>query len=139
MRLLLFSLAVFGGLIAGCTRTPVPTGTVQVAKAVNQVANSVANELADVSVESPVNDSTEGLFAKPVRLKAGNTFIDTEVGHAAPYVADIDRDGKLDLLVGQFDGGKLKICKNVGSNEKPLYAPPKFFEAGGEIVTTAAS
>src|SRR5437016_5228905 len=38
----------------------------------------------------------------PVRLEAAGKPIDTDVGHAAPFVCDIDGDGKLDLLVGQF-------------------------------------
>ncbi|HET6164471.1 MAG TPA: hypothetical protein VFG37_12440, partial [Planctomycetota bacterium] len=38
----------------------------------------------------------------PVRIEAGGAPIDTEIGHAAPFVGDFDEDGVNDLLVGQF-------------------------------------
>lgn len=48
---------------------------------------------------------TSGLAAElapPVRLEAGGKPIDTDVGHAAPWVADVDGDGIQDLLVGDY-------------------------------------
>lgn len=75
---------------------------------------------------------------KPVRLEAAGQAIDTEIGHAAPYVYDFDKDGKRDLLVGQFGEGKLKIYKNLGTNEKPRFGEPSWFEAGGEVATVPA-
>lgn len=74
-------------------------------------------------------------LADPIRLMAGGKLVDTEIGHAAPYLADIDRDGNRDLLVGQFGGGKLKIHRNIGSNQNPDYEAPKFLEANGQIVS----
>lgn len=75
---------------------------------------------------------------KPVRLEAGGKPIDTEIGHAAPYVYDFDRDGKRDLLVGQFAGGKLQIYRNVGTDAAPKFGDVEWFRAGGEIATTPA-
>ena len=69
----------------------------------------------------------------PVRLKAGGQLIDTDVGHAAPFLADIDGDGDRDLLVGQFGGGKLKIFPNVGTEQKPAYGECTWLKAGGEL------
>lgn len=73
-------------------------------------------------------------FEEPRRLKAGDEFVDTLIGHAAPYIADFDRDGKLDLLVGQFGGGKLRFYKNTGTNAVPEYAKFRYFQIGGEDV-----
>lgn len=78
-------------------------------------------------------------LGKPVRLEAAGEAIDTDIGHAAPYVYDFDRDGKRDLLVGQFGEGKLRIYRNVGSNEKPGFAKVEWFMAGGEVGTVPAS
>ncbi|GIW91034.1 MAG: hypothetical protein KatS3mg109_1466 [Pirellulaceae bacterium] len=58
-------------------------------------------------------------FLAPVPLEAAGQPIDTEVGHAAPFVGDFDGDGVKDLLVGQFGGGALWIFRNVGTNREP--------------------
>jgi len=78
-------------------------------------------------------------FERPVRLEAGGRAIDTDIGHAHPLLYDFDRDGKRDLLVGQFGGGKLRIHKNIGTNESPKFAEMTWFMAGGEIATVPAS
>ncbi len=72
-------------------------------------------------------------LSKPVRLDAAGKPIDTDVGHAAPYVYDLDRDGKRDLLVGQFGEGKLRIYRNVGTNEEPRFGEAAWFEAEGDV------
>jgi hypothetical protein len=55
-------------------------------------------------------------FAAPVRMQAGGEPVRVErPGYAAPCWADIDGDGKKDLLVGQFNGGKIRIFKNRGN------------------------
>jgi hypothetical protein len=76
---------------------------------------------------------TTGELAPPVRLDAAGKPIDTDIGHAAPFVVDWDQDGKLDLVVGQFGEGKLKIFRNLGSTSKPQYAEPSWFEAAGSV------
>src|SRR6516164_3391198 len=69
-------------------------------------------------------------FLPPVRLEAAGKPIDTEVGHAAPFVVDFDGDGVKDLLVGQFGDGILWFYKNVGTNEHPQYAAGVKFKDG---------
>jgi len=72
-----------------------------------------------------------GDLAPPVRVEAGGKPIDTDVGHAAPYVTDWDGDGVNDLLVGQFGGGALWIFRNEGTNAAPKLAAGAKFKEGG--------
>ena len=69
-------------------------------------------------------------LAKPVLLKSGEELIDTDIGHAAPYIYDWNRDGLRDLLVGQFGEGKLRIYLNEGSEKRPRYGAFSWFKAG---------
>lgn len=72
-----------------------------------------------------------GDFEKPIRLKAGDQYIRVESpGFAAPCVADIDRDGKPDLLVGQFNKGKIRVLKGLGGMK---FAPGEWLMAGGQV------
>ncbi len=83
---------------------------------------------------------TTGEFEKPVLIMAGGKPIDVEIGHAAPYLYDFDCDGKCDLLVGQFGGpGKLRIYRNTGTDQKPVYADHQWLMADGVVATTPVS
>jgi hypothetical protein len=68
----------------------------------------------------------------PVRLEANGKPIDTDTGHAAPFVIDFDGDGVQDLLVGQFGDGLLWIYRNEGTNAKPKLATGVKFKDGSE-------
>ena len=71
-------------------------------------------------------------LAAPVRLEAGDdgSLIDTDIGHAAPFVGDFDGDGTQDLLVGQFGDGLLWIYRNEGSDAEPRLAAGRLFKQG---------
>jgi hypothetical protein len=70
-------------------------------------------------------------FSEPVRLKAGEEFVKVESpGWAAPCWHDVDRDGKEDLVVGQFRGGKMKVYRGLGDGK---LAPGEWLKAGGEV------
>jgi len=71
-------------------------------------------------------------LAPPVRLEANGKPIDTEMGHAAPFVCDWDGDGVRDLLVGQFGGGVLWIFCNEGTNAEPKLAAGVKFKQGAK-------
>jgi hypothetical protein len=71
-------------------------------------------------------------LSPPIRITAGDQFIDVDTGHAAPFFGDIDGDGVKDLLVGQFSGGKMRIYHNSGTNAAPKFDKFTWFQAGGE-------
>ena len=71
-------------------------------------------------------------FAPPVRIEAAGKPIDTDVGHAGPFVGDFDGDGINDLLVGQFGEGIHWIFKNEGTNAEPKLAAGTKFKDGNE-------
>ena len=71
-------------------------------------------------------------LAQPVRLEAAGKPIDTDIGHAAPFVCDFDQDGIKDLLVGQFGQGILWIYRNEGTNSQPRLATGIKFKQGKE-------
>lgn len=85
-----------------------------------------------MGVGTPGPTSLGNALLPPVRIEAGGKPIDTEVGHAAPWVADIDGDGVQDLLVGQFGGGVLWVFHNEGTNAQPKLAAGVKFQAGGK-------
>jgi hypothetical protein len=77
-------------------------------------------------------EGAPGDLLPPVRIEAGGTPIDTDVGHAAPFVGDFDGDGARDLLVGQFGDGILWIFRNEGTNALPKLARGVKFKDGAE-------
>ena len=70
-------------------------------------------------------------FAPPVRLKAGGVPIRVEApGYASPCLADVDGDGKMDLLVGQFNQGKIQVFKHLGAEK---FAAGNWLQAEGKV------
>jgi hypothetical protein len=70
-------------------------------------------------------------FAPPVRLKAGGAAIRVESpGFAAPCWADLNGDGKMHLLVGQFNGGKIQVFQHLDAEN---FAPGKWLKAEGDV------
>jgi hypothetical protein len=68
-------------------------------------------------------------FAAPVRLQSDGSAIRVESpGYAAPCWADLDGDGKEELLVGQFRQGKIRVFPHLGDL---VFGPGRWLEAEG--------
>lgn len=72
-----------------------------------------------------------GEFQPPVRLMADGKPVRVESpGWACPCWADMDGDGKKDLLVGQFSGGKIRVYRNLGDCK---FAAGDWLKADGAV------
>ncbi len=69
----------------------------------------------------------------PVRLKAGDAYIDSGkyIAHSGPSVMDLDRDGRPDLVVGNFMG-HFQVYLNRGTREAPVYEDKGLLQVNGE-------
>ena len=68
---------------------------------------------------------------EPVPVLVDGKPLDVEqMGHAAPFVGDFDRDGLKDLLVGEFYKGRLRIYRNIGTNKEPQFGDFTLFQNG---------
>lgn len=74
-------------------------------------------------------------LAEPHRILDGSDPINVDVGHAAPTVFDINKDGLKDLIVGQFGGGKLRIYINKDSNSHPRFDGYEYLRVNGKDVS----
>jgi hypothetical protein len=83
------------------------------------VAGSALASGPPVEFQPPVRLTSDGV---PVRVE--------EPGWACPCWADIDGDGKKDLLVGQFNQGKIRVYKNLGDGK---LASGEWLKADGAV------
>ena len=75
---------------------------------------------------------------KGIRLEADGKPIDVRIGHLVPCVTDWNDDGKKDMIVGQFDGGKIRLYLNHGTDSKPEFGDFKYLHAGGKQISLPA-
>jgi hypothetical protein len=81
--------------------------------------------------------------AAPIELQpgvklqaAGEVIDDHKLGHFVPTVADINGDGKKDLIVGSFTGepGNVRLFLNVGTDADPKLDKEMYLEAYGQPI-----
>jgi hypothetical protein len=78
-------------------------------------------------------------LADPVKITAAGQPIAVDIGHASPCAFDINHDGKKDLLVGQFDGGKLRVYLNKGADAEPKFDEFTYLQIDGTAATVPPS
>lgn len=68
-------------------------------------------------------------------ILAGKKPIEIKAGHLVPCAADWNGDGKPDLILGQFIGGRIRLYLNRGTDGEPLFEEFEFLKAAGEIIS----
>lgn len=77
--------------------------------------------LVMLQAQAPVFEN--GLF-----INDNSTPIDVGI-YSAPFVYDWNGDGNKDLLVGQLDLGKIRLYRNLGTNNNPSFNGFSFVQA----------
>lgn len=73
-------------------------------------------------------------FEEPVYIYAGGNVIDVG-SYGSPFTYDWDGDGAKDLIMGQFDSGKIRFFKNIGTQYNPVFDNGVFLQADGVDIT----
>lgn len=125
----LYSLVFPLALLVACNSSNQPpqsttSATVEPETIINQAAAIPASE---------ITDSTYA-FEAPVRIDAaGEPIAVEEPGFACPTIYDFDADGKDDLIVGQFNSGKMKWYRNMAdAGQMAEYAAGEWIHCGDE-------
>ncbi|MFH0991408.1 MAG: hypothetical protein V1799_15480 [bacterium] len=71
------------------------------------------------------------LLGKPEKILINGKPLELE-GTPAPLVYDFNRDGKNDLIVGEFPGDKARIYLNIGTKAEPKFETYAYLQADGE-------
>lgn len=90
--------------------------------------------LAAVALVAPVALGATPQFAGPLPVMDGSSQIDVG-NYGAPSMADWNEDGARDLVVGQFDYGKIRLYLNQGQDRMPRFDGYAFYQSGGTDIT----
>ena len=79
------------------------------------------------------------VFEPPIPIQASSANINVGYGgNASPFVIDWDGDGKQDLLLGQFDGGRIRFYANMGTNYNPTFGIFVYLQADGSVISLSS-
>ena len=84
-------------------------------------------------VRADVPELEKGVLVKDVMPQVNKAHT------AAPEVVDWNNDGKKDLLVGQFDQGRILLFINKGTDESPSFNSGEYIKAGGKEIKVGSS
>lgn len=70
----------------------------------------------------------------PFLASAKGKPISGSIGHLGPIMYDVDADGLLDLVVGTFDPGDIRVYRNVGRPGSPKFDGFFSVQAGGKEI-----
>jgi len=76
------------------------------------------------------------VFELPVPIQANGVDINVGYGgNASPFMIDWDGDANQDLLLGQFDQGRIRFYSNTGANYSPTFGDFVYLQAGGSYIS----
>ena len=76
------------------------------------------------------------VFEPPIPIQANGLNINVGYGgNASPFMIDWDGDGKQDLLLGQFDGGRIRFYQNTGTHYNPTFTTFTYLQADGAVIS----
>ncbi|MGD8978732.1 MAG: hypothetical protein PVI51_03775 [candidate division WOR-3 bacterium] len=79
------------------------------------------------------------IFETPLPIQANGVNINVGYGgNASPFMIDWDGDGKQDLLLGQFDQGRIRFYTNTGTNYNPTFGNFVYLQAGGSYISLSS-
>ena len=100
----------------------------------NETDLTTGNQSTQLEPQAPLPDASESQyrFESGTMLYANGEPIAVESpGYACPTIADVDGDGVDDLVVGQFNDGKMHFYRNLSQpNEIPKYASQQWIMTG---------
>jgi hypothetical protein len=90
--------------------------------------------LVAVALLAPLALGAAPLFVGPELVQDAGVPID--VGYyGAPTMYDWNEDGAKDLILGQYDSGKIRLYLNQGLDTVPSFNGFTFFQSGGQGIS----